>query len=231
MSAPRKPAIRGEALHRLMTILVVAPAFLAFGYSLSLWGAVVSYPSVYRAFAELNTTTTTGELKSHNALVQGAIVAAVTLGGVLGCLSCTVIGNHLGRRKTTFLGAFLTLVGTILLCTSFGTAQLCVSRGSSQHCLRRKISDDMGSHHRYGHRSNECDHPSVASRDQPSTQTRGARHSRRYLRRWRYRRGLVDHVWIFALPDRNVILVEDPRVSVGLALLPSSQRANICTLG
>ncbi|KAE8542032.1 hypothetical protein D1P53_001511 [Cryptococcus gattii VGV] len=128
MSAPRKPAIRGEALHRLMTILVVAPAFLAFGYSLSLWGAVVSYPSVYRAFTELNTTTTTGELKSHNALVQGAIVAAVTLGGVLGCLSCTVIGNHLGRRKTTFLGALLTLVGTILLCTSFGTAQLCVSR-------------------------------------------------------------------------------------------------------
>lgn len=38
------------------------------------------------------------------------------------------IGNVLGRRKSIFLGAFLTLIGEILCSSSFGLAQFIVGR-------------------------------------------------------------------------------------------------------
>jgi MFS family permease len=112
-----------------MNVLVAFPAFICMGYSQSYFGGVVAYESVYTLFPQLNTTTTIGEVKSHNALIQGVIVATVNLGAVAGCLSCMYIGNKLGRKKTTMLGALVALIGTIIHCSAFSTAQLVIGRG------------------------------------------------------------------------------------------------------
>lgn len=127
---------RGEALQGLMNYCVVVPVFLAMGFSLSFLGGVVRYVPFYSTFPQIDTATTTGALKSHNSLIQGTTVSSLNLGAAVGCLSCMYIGNKLGRRKTTFLGAIIALAGTVLQCSAFSLGQLVVSRGAYQYVGR-----------------------------------------------------------------------------------------------
>lgn len=120
--------LRGEPLQTAMSFAVVIPAFLAMGFSLSFLGGVVGYQPFYSQFPQINTATTTGMTKNHNALIQGVTVSTLNLGAILGCFSVMYLGNKLGRRKTTFLGAIVTLIGTVLQCSAFSLAQLIVGR-------------------------------------------------------------------------------------------------------
>lgn len=59
---------------------------------------------------------------------QGVVVATLTLGAIFGSLSCSWAGDWLGRRRTVFIAAVLTLIGEALECSSFFIAQLVVGR-------------------------------------------------------------------------------------------------------
>jgi len=120
---------RGEALQELMNFCVVIPVFLAMGFSLSFLGGVTSYKSFYELFPQVNTSTTTGAANKHNSLIKGTTVSSLNLGAAAGCLSTMYVGNKLGRRKTTFIGAIIALIGTILQCSAYNLAQLILSRG------------------------------------------------------------------------------------------------------
>lgn len=63
--------LRGTRLAQLRIVLVVLPAFLLYGYNQSVIGGVLSFPAFVRTFPTLNTSTTTGKQKTHNALIQG----------------------------------------------------------------------------------------------------------------------------------------------------------------
>ncbi|GFZ43842.1 hypothetical protein JCM24511_01562 [Saitozyma sp. JCM 24511] len=128
MPSSTSSVAKGERLHTLMNTLVALPTFVAMGYSLSYLGGVLSFSPFYHLFPQLDTSTTTGSLKSHNTLNQGAVNASLNLGALAGCLSCIYLGNRLGRRKTTFLGSAIVVLGTVLMCAAFSLPQLCVGR-------------------------------------------------------------------------------------------------------
>ncbi|BEI80669.1 hypothetical protein CcaverHIS002_0111980 [Cutaneotrichosporon cavernicola] len=114
--------------HGLMNLLVGFPTFLAFGYSLTFFGGIMSYPSFYREYEMLDTATTKGALKRHNSLLQGVANGMTNLGGAFACLVVLYYGNRLGRRKMSFIGGVIAIIGTVIFCTSYSFAQILVSR-------------------------------------------------------------------------------------------------------
>jgi MFS family permease len=120
--------LRGYKLSVAQIALIVAPSFILFGYNQAGVGGLLSLPDWTKTFPEIDTTNTKGKDKSHNATIQGVVVATFVLGALTGALSCIYIGNTLGRRKTIFLGATLTLIGEVLCSSSFGLAQFIVGR-------------------------------------------------------------------------------------------------------
>jgi sugar porter (SP) family MFS transporter len=60
--------------------------------------------------------------------VKGTVVALYTVGCMFGALSCFKMGDMLGRIRTIALGCVLTVLGSVILCTSFSLAQLIVGR-------------------------------------------------------------------------------------------------------
>jgi MFS family permease len=120
--------LSGKTLQTAQLLLVVLPAFVLFGYNQSGVGGLLSLRDWNDHFPEINTIDTTGAEKSSNSTKQGAVVATFTIGALFGALSCSWIGDILGRRKLIFGAAFLTLVGEILQCTSFQLAQFVVGR-------------------------------------------------------------------------------------------------------
>jgi hypothetical protein len=178
--------VRGDGLHALMNFLVAFPSFISMGYSQSFFGGVVGYESVYTMFPQVDTTTTKGVVKSHNALIQGVIVATLNLGAVAGCLSCMYIGNRLGRKRTTLLGAAIGVIGTLLHSTAFSTAQLVISRG--MYFLANCYILFLGRHsdNKYSHTWGWCRHttfdsPCVAIRDEQDPFARSSCYCRRHL--------------------------------------------------
>jgi MFS family permease len=111
-----------------MNFCVVVPVFLAMGFSLSFFGGITGYHSVYTQFNQINISTTTGAVKTHNSLIKGTTVASLNLGATLGCLSTMYLGNKFGRRYTILIGAAVGVAGTILQCAAFSLAQLIISR-------------------------------------------------------------------------------------------------------
>ncbi|KAL5335528.1 general substrate transporter [Aspergillus crustosus] len=108
--------------------LVLAPAYIVFGYNQSGPGGLVNFPSWVKQFPEIDTVNTTGAQNSHNSTVQGAVVACFSLGALFGSLACTWIGNRLGRRRTIFLGACVCFIGQTLECTAYSLAHFVVGR-------------------------------------------------------------------------------------------------------
>lgn len=120
--------LRGSALSLAQILLVVAPAFILFGYNQSGLGGLLSEKDWVATFPELDTVNTTGAQKKHNSTLQGLTVATFTLGALIGALSCSYTGDKLGRRKVIFIAAICTLIGSVLEASSFGLAQFIVGR-------------------------------------------------------------------------------------------------------
>ncbi|EAW14400.1 putative MFS sugar transporter [Aspergillus clavatus NRRL 1] len=120
--------LRGSALSNAIIWLVVCPAFVTYGYNLSVAGGLLTLESFVRTFPQLDTINTTGAQQHTNSTIQGTVVALFTVGGIFGSLSCVYFGDKLGRRRVIFLASGITIVGAILMATAFDFAQLVVAR-------------------------------------------------------------------------------------------------------
>ncbi|RAK80881.1 sugar transporter [Aspergillus fijiensis CBS 313.89] len=120
--------MQGSALRYAQIFLVSLPSFVLFGYNQSGVGGLDDFTSWIRQFPEIDTVNTTGAQENHNATVQGAVVASYTIGALIGALSCTAVGDILGRRRTIFVGALVALIGQALECTAFALSQFVVGR-------------------------------------------------------------------------------------------------------
>jgi len=120
--------LRGNSLRLAQLLLVVLPAFVLFGYNQSGVGGLLSLRDWNDHFPQIDTVDAHGAERSHKSTVQGTVVSTFTIGALFGALSCSWVGDILGRRKTIFGAAVLTLVGEILQCTSFHIAQFIMGR-------------------------------------------------------------------------------------------------------
>lgn len=118
----------GKTLQTAQLLLVVLPAFVLFGYNQSGVGGLLSLRDWNDHFPQIDTIDAKGAEKSHKSTVQGAIVSTFTIGALFGALSCTWVGDILGRRKVIFVAAIFTFIGEVLQCTSFHIAQFIVGR-------------------------------------------------------------------------------------------------------
>lgn len=63
--------LRGQALSRAIIALVVAPAFMTYGYNLSAPGGLLTLKNFNEQFPQMNTITAPEEDKSYNSTIQG----------------------------------------------------------------------------------------------------------------------------------------------------------------
>ncbi|KAJ5106723.1 sugar transporter [Penicillium angulare] len=110
------------------TFLVTAPAFILYGYNQSGLSSLLKLPNVVQLFPQIDTINTHGAQKSTNSTIEGLVNACLQIGGLLGSLSCSLIGDKLGRRRSIFLAAIICAVGQILQCTAFSLPQFIIGR-------------------------------------------------------------------------------------------------------
>ena len=103
MYEPRS-SLSGRALRLPQVILVIAPAFIIFGYNQAGAGPLATLLSWVKIFPQIDIVNT-----------HGAVIAAFQIGALMGALSCTFISNHLGRPRPFFCDAILTIVGQVSL--------------------------------------------------------------------------------------------------------------------
>ncbi|KAJ7171738.1 putative MFS sugar transporter [Mycena crocata] len=120
--------LRGKSLNAALVWAVIMPAYMLFGYNSGVAGGLLDLPAWVRLFPQIDTDNTDGAQKAHNSHIQGTVVAIYTLGALFGALSCTFIGDKLGRRRTIMLGSAVTCIGSILQSSAFSFAQLIVGR-------------------------------------------------------------------------------------------------------
>ncbi|KAJ7226126.1 putative MFS sugar transporter [Mycena pura] len=120
--------LRGSSLNAALVWAVIMPAYLLFGYNNGVAGGLLDLPAWVELFPQIDTINTKGAKKVRNSHIQGTVVALYTLGALAGALSCFVIGDKLGRRRTIMLGAFVSAVGSILESSSHSFPQLIVGR-------------------------------------------------------------------------------------------------------
>lgn len=123
-----KLPLTGIRLQVALVILIVAPAFILFGYNQAVLGSLLSLKSWVEVFPEIDTLDTAGAQKSHNSISQGACNASFQMGCLVGALSLSFYGEKLGRRRTTFVGAAITVVGQALQISAATLAQFVVGR-------------------------------------------------------------------------------------------------------
>lgn len=120
--------LQGRALRMAQVALIVAPAFILFGYNQAGLGPLATLQSWVSVFPEIDATNTEGQLKSHNSTSKGAVVASFQIGALLGSLSCAFISERIGRRKTIFIGGILTTIGQVLQTAAYSVEQFTVGR-------------------------------------------------------------------------------------------------------
>ncbi|KAK8045054.1 hexose carrier protein [Apiospora rasikravindrae] len=120
--------LTGRALARMQTALIVAPAFILFGYNQAGLGGLLTEDDWVKTFPEIDTVHSKGAEKSQKSTIQGLVVAVFVIGALFGSLSCSWSGNAFGRRNVIFFAAICTLIGEILEASSFGVAQFIVGR-------------------------------------------------------------------------------------------------------
>lgn len=118
----------GKALSILQLALIVAPAFVVFGYNQAGIGGLLTEEDWVATFPEIDTVNSEGSEKSRKSTLQGFVVATFVVGALVGALSCSYTGDRFGRRKVIFYAAICSLVGEILEASSFGLAQFIVGR-------------------------------------------------------------------------------------------------------
>lgn len=87
---------------------------------------LLTLPSFISTFKAIDTSTPA--LDKKNSTLQGTAVALYEVGAAFGALSCFIIGEKFGRKKTTMGAAVVVLIGVILQATAFQLAQLIVAR-------------------------------------------------------------------------------------------------------
>ncbi|KAB8070772.1 general substrate transporter [Aspergillus leporis] len=120
--------LQGKALRLAQVFLIVVPAFILFGYNQAGVGPLATLQSWVHVFPEIDTINTKGAVKSHNSTSKGAVVASFQIGALIGALSCTYLGDRLGRRKTVFVGAIFSIVGQVLQTASYDLVQFTIGR-------------------------------------------------------------------------------------------------------
>ncbi|ODM17898.1 hypothetical protein SI65_06686 [Aspergillus cristatus] len=118
----------GSALATARICLILVPAFLLFGYNQSNLGGVLDYRSFVKYFPAINTSTTTGAVRDHNATAQGTVVAVYTLGCLIGSLAMISLGNRIGRRMSILVAAGIATTGLVIQAASYSLPQLVVGR-------------------------------------------------------------------------------------------------------
>lgn len=112
----------------LQSFLVTAPAFILYGYNQSGFSALLKLPDVVHLFPQIDTINTHGAQKSTNSTIEGVVNGCLQLGALFGALSCSMVGDKLGRRKSIFLAGLISAIGQILQCTAFSLPQLIIGR-------------------------------------------------------------------------------------------------------
>ncbi|KAL4894080.1 general substrate transporter [Aspergillus ambiguus] len=120
--------LHGKSLRLAQVLLTVAPAFITYGYNQAGVSPLDSLQSWVTTFPEIDTVNTEGATEKRNSTRQGAVIAALQLGALVGALSCTYFGNRLGRRKTIFMAAIITIIGELLQTSSYGIIQFSLGR-------------------------------------------------------------------------------------------------------
>ncbi|KAJ5247632.1 hypothetical protein N7468_002615 [Penicillium chermesinum] len=120
--------LRGNALLRAAVWLVVCPTFTCYGYNMSVAGGLLTLESFNDQFPAMDTIHGDAATKHNNSTIQGTVIALYTVGGIFGSLSCIYLGDLLGRRKVIFITNLITVIGAILMATSFQLAQFIVAR-------------------------------------------------------------------------------------------------------
>lgn len=87
-----------------------------FGLDISSMSAVLNNPAYANTF------------NNPTANAQGAIVASMPAGSLIGALSVTYLGDKLGRKKTIILAGLFWVIGSILQCASINRGMLVVGR-------------------------------------------------------------------------------------------------------
>lgn len=68
--------LRGNSLSHAALWLVVCPAFVCYGYNMSVAGGLLTLPSFNEAFPLMDTINTTGAQQAYNAKIQGQCAAS-----------------------------------------------------------------------------------------------------------------------------------------------------------
>lgn len=113
---------------KILTCVSLFTAFIVFGYNQSGLGPLATLQSWVKVFPEIDTINTEGAQRSKNSTSKGVVIASMQLGALVGALSCTALGDRIGRRKTIFLGSILTIIGQLLQTAAYGLPQFIVGR-------------------------------------------------------------------------------------------------------
>ncbi|KAJ5805254.1 hypothetical protein N7474_011141 [Penicillium riverlandense] len=114
--------LRGNGLNIAAILGVLMPGIMVVGYNSTVLGGVLSLDSFEKQFPEINVEI--ADTQSYASGLQGVAVAAFTIGGFLGTLSCIWLGDWLGRRRLMMVGSVIQVTGTILATSACSLAQL-----------------------------------------------------------------------------------------------------------
>lgn len=109
----------------LLVGFVGAMAFLLQGYDQAVVNGLLTLPTWEHTFPLIDTQNNKSE---NRAILEGTSVAIYEVGCAFGALSCFIIGDILGRRKTIFGAACVIIVGVIIQASSFSLGQLIAAR-------------------------------------------------------------------------------------------------------
>lgn len=123
---PRFLGLRGNSLNIAAILGVLMPGILTVGYNASLLGGVLTLRNFEAQFPEINIAA--AQNQSRASTIQGMVVAAYTIGGLFGTLSCIWLGDRYGRRRTIMAGSIVQVVGAVLMASAFALSQLIASR-------------------------------------------------------------------------------------------------------
>ncbi|KAE8395176.1 general substrate transporter [Aspergillus alliaceus] len=119
---------QGRSLRLAQVFLIVVPAFILFGYNQAGVGPLATLQSWVHVFPQIDTINTSGAVKSENSTSKGAVVASFQIGALIGALSCSFLGDWMGRRKTVFLGAIVSTIGQVLQTAAYNIIQFTIGR-------------------------------------------------------------------------------------------------------
>ncbi|MCJ1288134.1 hypothetical protein MMC26_007489 [Xylographa opegraphella] len=124
--------LRGFKLN-LAVAFVAGADFFLFGYDQGVMGGLLTLPSFYNVFPQIDTTSShykalSPSAQNHQSTVQGITIASYNLGCLIGAIVTIWIGNILGRRLTILLGSAIMVIGAAIQCSSFALPQLIVGR-------------------------------------------------------------------------------------------------------